>query len=267
MIRKMFLMIVVCMVFAGSAQAILWMNNPSGDVVTPGDGLWSTAANWDTGLVPTGAAVFISAADLDPLSQGNGYMVTIDGTSEVAGPLRMDQWSRVDIINGGHLESANWTEIGRAGFEAGGATLNISAGGSMTVNGIMASGRNGHNAEINIWDGGLLNITGAYRPQNSLSDINLYGDGILNTWGVDLLNTVAANVTIDIADLAKVVLTQGDLVASLASANDLIAQGVFTGAGVNASVVGSEVWVQIPEPATMSLLGMGALALIRRRRA
>jgi uncharacterized repeat protein (TIGR01451 family) len=155
---------------------------------------WETAANWDTGLVPTAA---------DNVYIANGGTPQVTGT-DVAGPLT--------ISSGGlDLESGSLTSTGTANIAVNAgetANVTVSGGSSLTLGPICFSG-NGGNATMSITDGTVTANGGnngigeddsySICGTNSSSSSSLLVDGANSAfyaYGKGSATTVGGNVTI-----------------------------------------------------------------------
>ncbi|MCK4624708.1 MAG: PEP-CTERM sorting domain-containing protein, partial [Phycisphaerae bacterium] len=211
-----------------------------GEVTVDGNGsTWANTYGLFVGLhgqgtlnITNGGAVSNSYGYISSWSDSIGE-VTVDGSGST--------WANSGNLSVGHYE--------------GQGTLNITDGGTVTVGG---------NLSINSQS--TLNILLA-SPGDPL--LNVAGDATLNGMlNVDLASGFALNqgdlfILIDLTDISNTItgtftgLAEGDSVGNFDGLDLLISYAGGDGNDVTLSA--------IPEPATLSLLVMGGLALIRRR--
>jgi hypothetical protein len=185
---------------------------------------------------------------------GNGGVKTIGGVP-TWGPT-----TGVVEINGGtlNLTSHLWMATGGAHASSGGAptclaSVTINAGGVINVGGMIglgtidavnqAAGKG--TAAVTVNDGGLLALT------------NIHGAGTSVFPGSMFYLNGSGKITLP-----------GDFTGVM---NDTYIPTYVTGDGVLGNAIaelveGNTVVTVIPEPATLSLLGLGALALLRKRK-
>ena len=241
---------VLVLSLAGSAQAVdkTWTNGN-------GTGIWNDGLNWDVGSIPTsGDHAFILTNTPGPTVQSAGMVsngIYMNGTSEL-------------IIDGGGLD-ANYHLY--AGREVGSVA-------TVTVNGTFeaASIRAGENGI------GLINMNGgtittpefdiAKMSASSGSHTNLHG-GVIAVSTRFQMRRYGAVGTMDVT--AGTLILDYDMEATI---QDYIDDGWITaygGAGTllldyDVTNAGKTTLSAIPEPATIALLGLGGLALLRRRK-
>jgi len=140
----------------------------------------------------------------------------------------------------GHLWVASNTDsIGTVDITGG----SLSIGGMIGIGTIDAVNPSGGTGTVNVNDGGLLALANIHAEGTSIhpgSMLNLYGTGQV---------TLPGNFEAVIANYAAAGLISGDGIPSNVQAS--FADGVTT--------------VVVPEPASMILLGLGGLALLRVR--
>ncbi|HBG26545.1 MAG: hypothetical protein A2Y10_01110 [Planctomycetes bacterium GWF2_41_51] len=232
---------------------------------------WLTAENWNNDALPAvGDRVFFDVAG-DILVETGDYL----------NPRRiLQQDSVVGVVTvtftGGELLNTSYWYMGR---EIGGeAILNISGDTAITTRDLLLASGNGYAGTINI-TGGLLNINGtgagvgAYFGSEPISGVTtLYtGSALVNISGgmlkIATFNTMGSNALIDISDDGKMVLS-GDLTSvvdgyiqagKIISSTGSLVVSTYEESGNTFTLV------EVPEPATICLLGFGMFTLIRKK--
>lgn len=250
-------MLVLVMVLGIAASASAWVD------WVPQDGVahdWGVGTNWAGGNSPgnqlggtsPGPFVYAEAA----ISHANMWAEIYAGENYQPHNVTLGRNSgspanpsQLDIM--GRLELADWTF--NLGWESGGwGLLNVS--GSLearTSNGVLSIGLNRDALNwteekggglVNILDGGYIEMGkdqgGLWIGSDGDDELAIFGSGMLKILGTDMTGKM-----------------QG-----------YIDDGLITGTGVYTEYVNGDTIVQLPEPATLSLLGLGGLALIRRKR-
>jgi hypothetical protein len=251
---------VVVLGLSASSFATLWNGSA-------GDGLWKTGSNWDGGSAPTtGNATFYYHP---------GQSVTIDsGTAATCGTL----------------EGLGWYGNPNQGV------LTVQAGGSLTTTTGIILGQGGPSKLV--VDGGIVDATPGYgyiyvghdsggvlqMNSGSFSVYTLYvtvasGSGHIQLDGglITVTNWMSMNSygNMDITNgTMRCLYLAGTTSGSIGYYQGLVDSGKITAFGGSKAVSVAEVtdadgrWTYItavPEPMTMSLLGLGALSLIRRK--
>jgi filamentous hemagglutinin family protein len=139
------------------------------------DGLWNTATNWLTNIVPTvGSTVTIG---------GSAYTVSFNVASLSLAALTIENTSSLSIASGA-LTVTGTTTLG--------GTLAISGTGSATLSGPLSGGTSG---QVNI-SGGSLAVNGT----SSLQGLNLTGGTLMvNSGRLSVLGSLTQSGIIDIA--------------------------------------------------------------------
>jgi hypothetical protein len=272
MSKKLLLVVLVCALATSAWGAdVEWLN-------TTGNQNWGDPLNWSTGALPVGgfggskAAVRtfgvagpIISVGTDAVSWqfvvgdwGNAGTAVVDGgtyTSTVGGAGVLDAWTILGYENVGTLivNSGSLLNLGEHLFLGmfGTGNLDINGGTVNVLYGMFAPGWLGGSGNINL-DGGLLHTA--------------------RWWGSDPTRLANHNYTFDITG-GEWILNGGwyDQIVSLVDSGWITGYG---GAGiVNVEVIYDDMGTPlethttatIPEPVTISLLGLGALALLRKR--
>jgi hypothetical protein len=268
--KKVFYLVPLLLVLgaAGIASAItnLW--------VTGGTDDWNTPANWSLGHVPYNGALNATGY-ADPLNEEakiNGATGTgpVIGTGDVVSAYRVFVGSSVygeltidggTLLTNGYMTSANLaTDVALVTMKSGTVQLGFTGG----VNGHFYLGRMG-STTFNM-SGGSFTITndlnvGQYA--GSFGTVNLSGGTLTAS---TLKKTGTAHI--DITGSGKLVLLGDDT----AVVSTWIGGGFMTGNGndldikydYNITTPGATT-VYVPEPATICMLGIGILGLLRRK--
>lgn len=256
------LLMIVSMVCAANA-AIRYHGSGSWEWIE-GDG---QTEGWQGGVPGSG--------DDARLNWGNN-IVTLDYAAPAVGSLKIgvDEGGNLVINDGGIMTSESWSGIGVTGAVNASMTVNtggvanigghlwmgagpagnfglldinggtVNVGGNIGLGTINASTASGGTAVINVNDGGLLNLH-HWSGTTSIMDgsvLNINGTGVVVVGGnrVDQAN--------DYFDLGKIASDLGDI------------QAIYTADGDFTTITA------VPEPTTMALLGMGALALLKKKK-
>ena len=251
-----------------------------------GTGDWNTASNWDAGLPD-------ASTSLGALVNADGSIVNVTGTGANAHRLFLGYaGTATQTLNvRGELTVPNaYSGCGKVAGPTG--TINVNTGGNFVTKGISVG--DAGVGTLNMYGGRLQvgvdaatvlksGIAGAWQNAGT-GTVNLY-DGVLdmsllgNLSGDDaklrMATHASATATLNIAG--------GSLILP-GNITDLRTQGVATlnAAGVHLQAYGVEyvgdtmfaysfdgtntTITAIPEPATIALLGLGGLALLRRKR-
>jgi hypothetical protein len=253
--------VVAVLLMASVATAATVWNPAANGIYPPATGDWGVGANWtnDVPGVAEGKAVFnVPDAAECVVTDAQSFAQLVQGDNNVGGVIRIQDggsltttsgWSAVGYNNtahtiietGGSMTFAEHAWIGFLGGANGVVDLN---GGTMNVTGMFGLGWSGGDGYVNVNDGGLLALS------------NIHGDGA---------TSIKQNSLLSINGTGQVTLP-GDFVGVIetyAGAGLIAGDGIL--GNVQASFADGVTTVVVPEPASMILLGLGGLALLRVR--
>jgi hypothetical protein len=254
---------VLVLALISNASAISWTNSD------PADSLWDTPGNWSPVGKPTSSdAVSLAAVMPGPTidSSTNAVCLQMLGPGQ-SGTTSMD-------INGGSLTTTSYWSIGQ-NPGSGVGTANVWNNATVTVGGDLYVGNQG-NGTLNVGalgagDNTYIITSAQLRVSHAASSdyghVNLYS-GTIDAY--DLIGYHTGNdICIDIYEGTLIVRNKGGgpLQEGWIDKGYIIAYG---GAGTvileHDDITGWDTLTAIPEPATIALLSLGGLALIRRKR-
>ncbi|MBI9017805.1 MAG: PEP-CTERM sorting domain-containing protein [Phycisphaerae bacterium] len=265
--KKLMLVLLVLSMAVTANAATVW--NPAANGISPPDvANWGDAANW-TNEVPgvnDTKAVFnvnnaaecqiTSAQTVKDLVQGDGGYGSVIRITNSATFSTTGGWTGIGYNNTAHLIVETGAAMNIAGhlwtgiYSGATSTIDISGlvsvGGNLGIGSINAVSAGGGAGTINVLDGGVL---------------------ALDHWNGDGNGSIQAGSLIDINGTGTITL-QGDWVNSVDNyiANDRLAGNGIIG-NVDATFTnGVTTITAVPEPLTMSLLGLGGMFIVRRRR-
>lgn len=253
--------------FSGAAWA---------DVATIGDGNWTLGPIvWDGGATPTAADGKVNVDD--------GHVVTINSAVPNIDTLYIDRQNApgghgtgiggtLNIENGGSLVvegTSDWSYVGEG---PGTAVLNLSGNGSIhyqapghwilhhndDATGPPATG----SGTVNMWGTSTMTVDNDLWIWNGFGSINIHDDATLTANGISWgTGSYVINIT------GNGVMSLDNAAYPVSSFDADQALGRFASDTVAVEDAGRTLITQIPEPTTLTLLGLSGLALIRRKRA
>jgi len=265
MMKKKTFVLLLVLSTAGIASAI------TNNCISGGTNDWNTAANWSLGYVPYNGTLD-AAGYADPLNE-EAKITCAAGAGPVIETFDIVSAYRVFVaatgngeftIDGGTLKTNGYmTSAYLAGYNA---VVNMISG---SVQLGFTGGTNGH-FYLGRYGTTTLNMSGGtFDIQNDLNMGQYAGStGIVNLSGGTLIastlkHTGTASMTI--SGLGKLIL-RGDDTAVVETwiASGWLNDGLDVFYDYNVTTPGATT-VYVPEPATLCLLGFGALSLLRRK--
>jgi hypothetical protein len=226
------------------------------------DSVYTNPNNWAEGYNPANDAVFNGVTGQEVINHQPEVGAGV--SAQFASTMYIGISSPVTItIDGGTLDgtAASWLGIGLGWVPGNTSTINISSG-SLTTTGFIALGYDG-TGNLNM-SGGHIQSTGITFGQqpDGVGHMQLDGGEIWLT-GSFLMNQGTANIT------HGKVMAMGDQSERI---QGYVNSGKLTGYGSASNIVisltanpGYTTITAIPEPATLSLLGLGLIGFLKKR--
>lgn len=260
--------VLAVMIMAVSAWAD---NNWTGAAL---DGLWGNPGNWSLGVVPAAGAGqgnnFIN-------NQAGGLLITIDSATAAVsdGDIFGPEWGMDLDIDGGSLTQMSpgfvFAPIADAGNHG---TINVKNGAYMEVQELLLGDNwwfGGHPyIDLNVYDTSTVKARGWCWLGGHISlydgtvdiggninmDVSAVGYALIDIYDGQLI--IHGDGTRDLVSEATIWQTNGQLKAFGGTGNILLDTTTLPG--------GIIISAEIPEPATLSLLGLGILAMLKKRK-
>jgi hypothetical protein len=280
--KKVVVLLMVLGVTSMASAISVWTGNGA-------DTNWMTTGNWDTGALPSMslpaasgglAKIYKTTGVANALINSAGPQaleVKVGGPNPPTSPAT---WSTLTIATGGVLNVGEYLMIGIDSTVVRSGEVDMTGG---TVNLGQVTPTSGHLYLGYAIAGtqGILRMSGD-STINATADFKiavgagcngyayLSGNATINanTFTMNVANSTASTSLLDIRDAAKIVIN-GDIRTKVQGYIDngwIKSNGVTIDDYSILSYSGGKTIIAVPEPATMCLLGLGALSLIRRKK-
>ena len=277
MSKKLLFVVLVCAV-AGMANAAVWRYE--------GDGAWENASvteGWtlDDGATHPGVlpGQGLDGAAAEPRMNWGGATVTVS----TAVPLVFrvypgcDEAGNLIVHNGGVVTMTDCLMMAVGGNPNTGSTLTVEAGGTVSAGGHLwvaenaaSTGTLNVSGTVNI--GGIIGLGGVGFGPGGLGFVNVLDGGVLHLTNIhgDMVNLPSIHpgslLSVIGTGLATLPGNFVNVVQAYIDAGRIsgVVVPVYFGDPLDGIVIQTNI-VAIPEPVSISLLGLGALALLRKR--
>jgi len=282
---KKLISLVLVLAIAGVASAadMYWNSDVS-------SGAWNVASNWKLGgtatsPVSTSVPTYGDQAWVRTSLNGSLTVVTINVTADAAtsrlnmnsGTMTLNIQSGITLTNNGTISATGYQFYNTSGGVVNIDGTLINERGDATAITVKIGGSAGGTSQtININDGGVMTVkqtalnTGSFgigttQTGGGSAYVNIAGGGLLDVDSYSMGALVNKKLDILSGGLMRV---RGNATAQI---NADITSGYITNSGPGSSVVwtrteGGQTYTYVPEPATIALLGLGSLTLLRRKR-
>jgi hypothetical protein len=239
---------------------------------------WFTSTNWSSGIVPSSTSVtnvrtyqthFNTIVGGPVIADGDAtaYQVEVGGDSHATGGV-----TGTLTINSGSLTITDYFRSGASSTSNRWGKIYINGDDTVvTVGGPFTVGWGSSTVDVEGWlymTGGTVTVNNAFNIANAVGASGFaYVSG-----GTITANSFAMNVAggthtgtplLALSGTGEVIIA-GDITGTLAG---YFANGWITGATYDYNITTpGKTTIYVPEPATVCLLGLGALSLLRRKR-
>jgi len=282
---KKLISLVLVLAIAGVASAadVYWNSNIA-------SGAWNVAGNWKLGGTATSPLATAPPANGDQAwirssSNGSLTVMTINVTADAAcsrlnmnyGTPTLNIQSGVTLTNNGTIAATGYqfynTTDGVVNIDG---TLKNERGDATAITVKIGGTSGGQSNTININDGGVMTVKqtalnngsfqiGTTQTGAGSAYVNIKSGGLLDVDSYSFGALINKGITIDTGGLMKV---RGNATTQITG--DIGLGYIAPSAGgflkVYTRQEGGQTFTYVPEPATVALLGLGSLMLLRRKR-